>query len=274
MQALPLMHPPGSDGDTVANKRMFSSSILESDSFLDLPPKSRDLYIYLNMCADDDGFASPKSVMRLTGSTASNLQRLIDANFVIPFDSGVVCIADWNKHNTIRRDRYHETIYQKEFAQLEISSTGRYILSDSGNQMATSRQPSIDKKRLDKISLGKKSNAADAAVVSVPAQKKPDVFAEFAGDNTELLSALREFDKMRTSKKKPLTDRARKMLCDKLTKDFQPCEWVQVLEQSIFNTWQGIFPLTDSKTQNQPKKLTAEEEYTALFKEAFGGGTQ
>ena len=54
----------------MANKRMFSSAVLESDAFLDLPPKSQNLYVHLNMRADDDGFASPKSVMRSAGCTA------------------------------------------------------------------------------------------------------------------------------------------------------------------------------------------------------------
>lgn len=67
----------------MANKRMFSSAVLESDAFLDLPPKSQNLYVHLNMRADDDGFASPKSVMRSAGCTALDLKHLVDANFVI-----------------------------------------------------------------------------------------------------------------------------------------------------------------------------------------------
>ena len=40
----------------MAVKRMFSSSVTETDSFLELPLKSQALYFHLGMQGDDDGF--------------------------------------------------------------------------------------------------------------------------------------------------------------------------------------------------------------------------
>jgi hypothetical protein len=49
----------------MANKRMFAMTIVDSDSFLDLPPAAQALYFHLSMRADDDGFVNkPKSIMR------------------------------------------------------------------------------------------------------------------------------------------------------------------------------------------------------------------
>lgn len=53
-----------------------------------------------------------------------------------------------------------------------------------------------------------------------------------------------EFIKMRKLIKKPLTDRALKLLISKLNKlSSIPAEQVQILDNSIMNNWQGIFPL-------------------------------
>ena len=78
------------------------------------------------------------------------------------------------------------------------------------------------------------------------AKKKRDVFEEFAASDKELLKALRDFEQMRVKIKKPLTDRAKEMVIEKL-KTFPPDQWVQILEQSVMNDWQGLFPLKSEK---------------------------
>ena len=56
-----------------------------------------------------------------------------------------------------------------------------------------------------------------------------------------------EFVKMRKMMKKPLTDRALKLLILKLKKlSSIPAEQVQILDNSIMNNWQGIFPLKNN----------------------------
>lgn len=40
----------------MANKRMFSKAIIDSDMFLDMPKSAQALYFHLGMRADDDGF--------------------------------------------------------------------------------------------------------------------------------------------------------------------------------------------------------------------------
>lgn len=76
-----------------------------------------------------------------------------------------------------------------------------------------------------------------------PAQKETtDLFAEFAAGDGELLEALRDFEQMRTRIRKPLTDKAKALLLGKLQK-FPQAEWVEIINQSVLNSWQGIFPL-------------------------------
>ena len=78
-------------------------------------------------------------------------------------------------------------------------------------------------------------------------EKKADAFSEFAGDDTDLLEALRDFEKMRKSIKKPMTDRAKTMLVNKLQREFQPSIWIPVLDQSIKNCWLDVYPLKEQR---------------------------
>lgn len=76
------------------------------------------------------------------------------------------------------------------------------------------------------------------------------LIAEYT-QNECLIETLKDFLKMREAIKKPMTDRALKIMLKKL-KGLSEDEDIQVkiLEQSIFNSWQGIFPLKDQSEKN------------------------
>ena len=113
----------------MAERRMFAKSIIDSDAFLDMPLSSQALYFHLGMRADDDGFVnSPKKIQRITGSSDDDLKLLIAKKFVIPFDSGVVVLKHWKIHNYIQKDRYKETNYLEEKAQLYTKDNKAYSL--------------------------------------------------------------------------------------------------------------------------------------------------
>jgi hypothetical protein len=98
----------------MAQRRMFSKNITESDSFLDMPLSTQALYFHLGMEADDDGFVTPNRVLRMISSTTDDLKLLVTKQYVIPFECGVVVISHWNEHNYIQKDRYKATIYLEE----------------------------------------------------------------------------------------------------------------------------------------------------------------
>lgn len=113
----------------MAEKRMFSNKVIETDSFLEMPDSTQNLYFHLSMNADDDGFvAKPKSIMRMTGKKEDDMRLLITKSFIIPFDSGVIVIKHWRINNYLRADRYHETIYKEEKQKLTLNEKGEYEL--------------------------------------------------------------------------------------------------------------------------------------------------
>lgn len=126
----------------MANKRMFSIDVTETDSFLEMPLTAQALYFHLGMRGDDDGFVSnPRSIMRVAGCSEGDLAILAEAGYIISFRSGVIVISDWKVNNNLRNDRYKPTTFQDERSMLSETANKRYILSN-GNQVDTTGIPS------------------------------------------------------------------------------------------------------------------------------------
>lgn len=147
----------------MADKRMFTKEITESDDFLDLSHSARCLYYDLNLNADDDGFInSPNKVMRISGASKTDLEALINNRFVLSFPGNVICIKHWQMHNTLKKDRYKPTKYQEYRAELEVKDNGAYTekrstneLKPNWNQNGNELEPqySIGKNSIDKYSV-------------------------------------------------------------------------------------------------------------------------
>lgn len=114
----------------MADKRMFSSKIIDSDAFIEMSPMARLLYFSLALHADDDGFTnSIRREMKIVGAQDTDLNELIDNKFIIKFDSGVIAIKHWRVNNDKpKKDRYKITLYSKEMSQLVLLDNGEYAL--------------------------------------------------------------------------------------------------------------------------------------------------
>jgi hypothetical protein len=164
----------------MAERRMFTQKIIDSDAFLDMPLTTQALYFHLNMRADDDGFINnPKKICRMIGASEDDLKLLIAKRFVLAFEKGVIVIKHWRMHNLIRKDRYSPTQYEDEFMSLNIKDNGSYTekmpqiqgIEEYGNQMATSWQPNgnqmatqdrLGKDSIGEVSVGKSSIVKDS----------------------------------------------------------------------------------------------------------------
>lgn len=147
----------------MAQRRMFSKKIVETDFFMEMSPTAKLLYFYLNMSADDDGFVgNPKTIKLISGATDDDLKILIAKQFIIPFDSGVIVIKDWKIHNYIQKDRYNQTQYLEEKKQLLVEENGTYT-------KCIQNVSSLDTQdRLGKDRLGKDNNMSDKSDDVIP----------------------------------------------------------------------------------------------------------
>ena len=104
----------------MAERRMFSRSVVGSARFLKMPTPSRLLYYDLGMEADDDGFVEAFSVLRKTCATEDDLRVLVLNSFVKVLNEDLVTyISDWKQNNYIRPDRYHPSVYKNLFVQID-----------------------------------------------------------------------------------------------------------------------------------------------------------
>ncbi|MBQ8145053.1 MAG: helix-turn-helix domain-containing protein [Butyricicoccus sp.] len=90
-----------------------------------------------------------------------------------------------------------------------------------------------------------------------------DVWEEYAGEDAELLGALRDFEIMRVKRKKLMTERARKLLLtelDKLASDRETK--IAILYQSIVRCWDSVYPLKTNSPAPEPQaKPTSSRRY-------------
>ena len=120
----------------MADKRMFSNSVVTTDRFFDMPMSARLLYYDMGMKADDDGFVWPQIILKLNGSTADDLRILVARNYLIPFDSGVFVIRHWKVNNYIRKKLYKKTLCTEEFEKLSMGVDKIYSLKRSFDEPA------------------------------------------------------------------------------------------------------------------------------------------
>ena len=123
----------------MAQRRMFSLSVTDTDVFLDMPVSTQALYFHLGMHGDDDGFVgNPRRIMRAVGGRPADFQTLVDRGYIILFDRGVIAVRDWRINNDLKNDRYHETLYAEEKSLLTLDDSRRYVL-DTGRIDADSK---------------------------------------------------------------------------------------------------------------------------------------
>ncbi len=132
----------------MAQKRMFDRAIIDTDRFMDMPISAKALYFLMGMEADDEGFVSPKKILRLHGGSEDDVKVLIGKMFLIPFESGVVVITDWNKNNWLDNRRIRTTEYKKEKDLLSLTNDKSYVLS---TRLASTRleEKSIEEKSIE-----------------------------------------------------------------------------------------------------------------------------
>ena len=145
----------------MANKRMFSIDVTETDSFLEMPLTAQALYFHLGMRGDDDGFVSnPHSIMRVTGCCESDLNVLVESGYIITFRSGVIVISDWKVNNYLRGDRY------KRYVLADDNQPSTIGIS-TGNQVTTQYRIEENRAVVDKATTAAAASRLDTALSEI-----------------------------------------------------------------------------------------------------------
>lgn len=149
-----------------------------------------------------------------------------------------------NNDNANRQRRFREK-------QKELALPDRYESVTKNNESKSKELDTDIDKEKDKKKTGA---AAYEKIISDPL---------FMLDES-VKDAIREFIKMRKLIKSPMTEHALRLMINKLRQMSLNSETqVAILNQSIENSWKGIFPLKEQKTTNKAAQ-NLEESYNML----------
>ena len=183
-------------------------------------------------------------------------------------EAGYIKTANYNKLAYDRTKWYADCKLQKESMHTDkrevcICPTGQMELPSRANEVAPEGEPIPDIKPNNntndyvKKESKKKESGYDAIMDSV----------SFIKNDPELRESIVSFIKMRKMIKKPLTDDALKLNINKAYKlaKGDPVTMKAIFEQSVMNSWQGVFELKEETDQKRPAvKKAAVNPFTEL----------
>lgn len=222
----------------MAERRMISKKITDTDAFLDMPLTTQALYFHFLQNADDDGFVgNPNSIMRKVGASKNDYDLLMVKRFIIVFDSGICVIKHWRIHNYIQKDRYVPTTFIKEKAQLETEENGAYTecIQNVSNLYA---QYSIGKNSIVEDSIGKDSIEGERAPTREPVHSKAQAIVDLFN---ELCPSLSKVTVLSTCREKAITARLKEFTVEQFTTVFKKAEASKFLTGRNGKAWRANF---------------------------------
>ena len=222
----------------MAERRMISKKITDTDAFLDMPLTTQALYFHFLQNADDDGFVgNPNSIMRKVGASKNEYDLLMVKRFIIVFDSGICVIKHWRIHNYIQKDRYVPTTFIKEKAQLETEENGAYTecIQNVSNLYA---QYSIGKNSIVEDSIGKDSIEGERAPTREPVHSKAQAIVDLFN---ELCPSLSKVTVLSTCREKAITARLKEFTIEQFTTVFKKAEASKFLTGRNGKAWRANF---------------------------------
>lgn len=235
-------------------RRMFSPDIVASDAFLEMPTSTRELYFQLGMYADDDGFVSPKKIMRMVGASDDDLKVLLTKRFLLNFQSGVVVIKHWLIHNLIRADLYKETLYKTEKQTLGLNESGAYTeLREGVNELKAVEAPKWLQIRRKVTSRKRTVNVPQTAL-----RIGKDRLGKVSKDSAELHSAdipilIDSFKEINQSYSKWFNNKTQRGACDRLIEKNGIDRVVKIVLQLQKSNTIKYFPVITTPLQLEDK---------------------
>jgi hypothetical protein len=153
-----------------------------------------------------------------------------------------------------KEEREGHPEYHEEYDKINTSDGAEPNWNQNGTKMEPKWFHRLDKIRLDKI-RGEEIRKDKKEKQSVSLKT---IIEEFAGKNSMLFEAVKDWIEMRKTIKAPLTARAASMSFKRLCELSHGNEsmMIEILNQSTLNCWKGLFPLkTPSGLQNQKSKI-------------------
>ena len=197
----------------------------------------------------------------------------------------VYSLSNWSKYqneeglnkikeqNRLRKQKQRKR--EKELLPAECHAEQRDMSRDTSRDV-TLQNKNIERdidieidKEIDKEKNIKKESSELKPQTDISTPYK-DAFAEFSGENKELLKAFRNFEKMRKKLRKPLSDEAKKRLVKKLKSlSENPDIQIKILNQSEDNCWLSVFALKQDAKPLKREYSSAELDFIKKLDEKY-----
>ena len=171
------------------------------------------------------------TIFRMKESTVTMALNTFEQFGMIEIIDGVITIPNWGKHQSLdqlEKKRISQREYMREYREKQKLLSGKANCNANSNANVSRPDKEEDKEKKEKK------------------KKEIKVFS----DDPELNRAILAFMEFRKSIKKPMTDHAVSLLINKLNgmTTYIP-EQIEIINQSIMNGWQGVFPLKNEQAQ-------------------------
>lgn len=190
------------------------------------------------------------------------INRMSNVHGVIDYDwkTYEVLILNWSKYNWSKSPKLDPAI--SRFIDGIKSIEFKKIIIEMYNKRETVDIPypyPMD----TSVSVSVSVPVSDTGIKEKPLKsKKVDLFEEYTS-NDNLISALRDFAKFRQEIKKPMTERAIKLLLTELDKIANSDEEkIELLNKSIMNGWKSVYPIQNKQNTNTARTVSTPEYST------------
>lgn len=138
----------------MSHKRMMMKDVTSKNMFVSMSKGAQLLYFHLNMESDDDGIAEGRLVMNMVRSRKSDMQELIDSDYVTLLDENgmIVYINDWHAFNSLGKYLVYPSVY-RSLLEAQIPGIKNALFKPKNNILSRRKGArSKVKKREEKIS--------------------------------------------------------------------------------------------------------------------------
>ncbi|WP_074413264.1 DnaD domain protein [Streptococcus suis] len=168
----------------MGNRRMISKTVTQTQRFLQMPLEAQALYFHLIQNSDDDGIVEAFPVVRMIGASEDGLKLLHAKSFVTPLNHEMVYFfTDFHEQNTVRKDRYHPSIYNHLLDKISEKNDGL----PHGNQTATDGLPNISQSKSSQYNLSQSRSSQkdeDQEIKNPIFEKLKGAFGEMSVNGT------------------------------------------------------------------------------------------
>lgn len=239
----------------MATYRQVYTSYWQDSFVLTLTPEEKYFYLYLitnektSICGIYE--LSIKIAEVETGYNRETIEKLLKKfekdyqRVYYSTSTNEICIVNWLKYNVNKSPKVIIAI-EESLKKVKNKELIGYLYGIDTLSFATVyvTVPDTDKEFLNKDKDISNVNDNDNERIVPRIVNKDEIFKKFANGDEELFKALKDFEKMRKAKSKPLTDRAKELLIKGLVELEESGEnIIDCINQSILNSWLGVFPV-------------------------------